>query len=147
MQIGIFTHACDPNLLFDSFQESEVQIVLIAIKESFVVGEDKVSGIVAPPDAFQLNVGLVPTFSAGAKLHAHIFVPRLESTAAGIQTVMDLRVKPVGSVINKTLVSAVSTCICAVMGWLHVHLWLFIHQREVPQDRGGFSLTPSDCGI
>lgn len=99
IQFGIFTPDCDPVLLFDSFQESEVQIVLAAIKEPFVVDEDEVSGIVAPPDAFQLNVGLVPTFSTEAKLHAQIFMPRLESTAAGIQTLMNLGVKSVGSVI------------------------------------------------
>lgn len=90
---GIFSFHCDPNLLFNSFQESEVQVVLVAIKETFVVGEDKVSGIVAPPDAFQLNVVLVPTFSTGAKLHAQIFMPWLEATATGIQTVINLRVK------------------------------------------------------
>lgn len=86
---------CDADVLFDSFQDSEVQIVFIAIKEPSVVGEDKVSGIVAPPDALQLNVALVPTFSMEAKLHARIFLPRLESTAAGIQPVMNLRVKSV----------------------------------------------------
>lgn len=95
---GIFSLHCDPNLLFYSFQESEVQVVLVAIKETFVVGEDKVSGIVAPPDAFQLNVVLVPTFSMGAKPHAQILMPWPESTATGIQTVMNLRMKQVGSV-------------------------------------------------
>lgn len=42
----------EANLLFYSFQESEVQVVLVAIKETFVVGEGKVSGIVAQPDTF-----------------------------------------------------------------------------------------------
>lgn len=87
-----------PNLLFYSFQESEVQVVLVAIKETFVVGEGKVSGIVAPPDAFQLNVVLLPTFSMGAKLHTQILRPWPESTATGIQTVMNLRMKQVRSV-------------------------------------------------
>lgn len=100
-----------PNLLCDSFQESEVQIVLVAIKESSVVGEDEVSGVVAPPDAFQLNVALVPTFRMEAKRHAHIFMPRLESTAAGIQTVMNLRVK---SGFISVLLSTISICRYAV---------------------------------
>lgn len=43
--------------------------------------------------------------------------------------------------------------ICCHLGWLHVHLWLFIHHHsmslgpEVPQDLGWFWLTPSACGI
>lgn len=86
------------HLLFYSFQEFEVQVVLVAIKETFVVGEDKVSGIVAPPDAFQPNVVLVPTFSMGASPHAQILMPWPESTATRIQTVMNLRMKQVGSV-------------------------------------------------
>lgn len=90
---------CDPDLLSDSLQESEVQVVLAAIKVSFVVGEDQVSGIMAPPDAPQLDVALLPTCSTDAKPHTHTFVPRRESTAAGVQAVMDLRGKSVGSVV------------------------------------------------
>lgn len=43
-------HVNAPNLLFDSRQQPEVQVVLITVKESLVVGEDQVSGVVAPVD-------------------------------------------------------------------------------------------------
>lgn len=82
---------CDPNLLFDSFQEPEVQVVLVAVEEPLVVGEDQVSGVVAPVDVFQLYVVLVPTFSVEAELHTHVLLPGLESTAALVQTVVNLK--------------------------------------------------------
>ena len=53
---------CDPNLLFDSFQEPEVQVVLIAVEEPLVDGEDQVSGVLIPvDDVCQLYVVWVPT--------------------------------------------------------------------------------------
>lgn len=75
--------------LFNSFQEPEVQVVLIAVEEPLVVGKDQVSGVVAPvDDVCQLYVGLVPTFSV--VFHTHILLPGPESTAARIQTVVNL---------------------------------------------------------
>lgn len=83
---------CDPNLLFDSFQEPEVQVVLIAVEEPLVVGEDQVSGVVIlVDDVCQLYVVWVPTLSVVAEFHTHILLPGPESTATLIQTVVNLK--------------------------------------------------------
>lgn len=113
----IFSLHCDPNLLFYSFQESEVQVVFVAIKETFVVGEDKVSKIVALPDAFQLSVVLVPTFSMGAKPHTQILMPWPKSTATGVQTVMNLRMKQVGSVCIRNFIHLYEYCTVYAATW------------------------------
>ena len=89
--ISIYHCFCDPNLLFDSFQEPEVQVVLIAVEEAFVVGEHQVSGVVSPvDDVCQLYVFLVPTLSIEAQLHTHILLSGPEATAALIKTVVNL---------------------------------------------------------
>lgn len=81
-------------LLFDSLQQPEVQVVLVAVEEPLVVGEDQVSGVVTPvDDGGQLYVVLVPAFGAMAELHAHVLPPGPESTAARIQAVVNLEEK------------------------------------------------------
>lgn len=85
---------CNTILLFDSFQEPEVQVVLVAVKEPLVVGEDQVSRIVTSvDDVCQLYLVLVPTFSMVAEFHTRILLPGPESTTALIQTVVNLKKK------------------------------------------------------
>lgn len=79
--------------LFDSLQEPEVQVVLVAVEEALVVCKEQMSWIVTPVDVFQLYVVRIPTLGVGAKPQAHILVPGLESTAALIQTVVNLKEK------------------------------------------------------
>lgn len=83
---------CDPNLLLDSFQEPEVQVVLIAVEEALVVGEDQVPWVVTPvDDVRQLYVVLVPAIGVVAEFHTHIHPPGPEPTAALIQPVVNLK--------------------------------------------------------
>lgn len=74
--------------LFDSLEDPEVQVVLVAVEEAAVVAEDQPPGVAAPLDVFQLNVVLVPTVT----LITHIFPSGPESTAALVQTAMNLKV-------------------------------------------------------
>lgn len=55
------------------------------------MGEDQVPGVVTPLNVLQLYVVLVPTLSMEAELHTHIFLPGPESTAALVQTVVNLK--------------------------------------------------------
>lgn len=81
----------DPNSLFDSLQEPEVQVVLVAVEEALVAGEDQVSGVVAPvDDVGQLDVVLVPTPGVQPERHTLILLTRPEAAAALIQTTVDL---------------------------------------------------------
>lgn len=83
------------NLLLDSLQEPEVQVVLVAIKEALVVGEDQASGVVAPVDDIcQLNKVLVSTLGLVARADTYVHLPGPEPTAALIQAVVNLEKTP-----------------------------------------------------
>lgn len=74
--------------LLDSLEDPEVQVVLVAVEEAAVVAEDQPPGVAAPLDVVQLNVVLVPTVT----LITHIFPSGPESTAALVQTAVNLKV-------------------------------------------------------
>lgn len=73
--------------LFDSLEDPEVQVVLVAVKEASVVAEDQPPRIAGPLDVVQLNVVLVPTVT----LITDIFPSGPESTATLVQTAVNLR--------------------------------------------------------
>lgn len=90
LSFGLISQESD--LLFDSFQEPEVQVVFVAVEEPLVAGEDQVSGVVGPvDDVCQLYVVLVRTIGVVAELHTHVLLPGPESTAALIHTVVNLQ--------------------------------------------------------
>lgn len=78
----------DSNSLPDSLEEPEVQVVLVAVEEAPVVGEDQPSGVVAPADVFQLDAVLVPT----GPLVTHVFPSGPEATAALVQSAVNLTI-------------------------------------------------------
>lgn len=82
----------DPNSLGDSLQQPEVQVVLVAVEEALVVGEDQVPGVVTPvDDVGQLYAVGVTAVGAVSEVRAHIFPPGPEPAAAPIQAVVNLK--------------------------------------------------------
>ncbi len=80
------------------------------------------SGVVTSvDDVRQLDVVLVPTFSMVAELHAHILLPWPESTAALVQTVVDLK-KTVLICSDNTTITVVT---CDIYEFSHLYLWNF----------------------